>query len=46
VPVIVTRNESLRVSEEGLVVHSVEEGIQLAQQHGAPELVVLGGGEI
>jgi dihydrofolate reductase len=44
-PVVVTRNESLRVPD-GYAAGSVEEGLALAEQHGADECVVIGGGEI
>lgn len=43
--IIVTRNPFFLVSG-GLVVHTVEEGIRLAQEHGEEELFIIGGEQI
>lgn len=44
-PVVVTRNPSLTVPG-GYAVASVQEGLALADRNGAPECMVIGGGEI
>ena len=43
--IIVTRDPYFIVSN-GLIVHSIEEGIQLAMNSGEEELFIIGGGEI
>ncbi len=44
-PVVVTRDAQLQVPG-GHAVDSVEAGLALAQQHGAEECMVIGGGEV